>query len=97
VARVEITGVERQRGRAIVNAQAFGPTTPVGSAPTAFCGQPTWSVTPESRRVHLTPSLSAGAGRETAILEAPAGTYVVTVSYRSLTSDVSASANVTFR
>lgn len=97
VARIEITNVERRRGRVIVSAQAFGEAVPSGSAPALFCGQPSWSVTPESRSVRLTPSLSTDAGRLSASLEAPAGTYEVTVFYHSLTADVSATATVTLR
>jgi hypothetical protein len=97
VARVEIVNVERRPGSAIVSAQPFGASTPSGGAPAVFCGRPTWSVTPEGRGVRLTTGLSSDAGRENATLEAPAGTYEVTVSYTSLTADVSATTTVTFR
>jgi hypothetical protein len=66
-----------------------------GGADTAapICGSPHWSVTPEGRGVRLTASLT----RNNAVLEAPRGTYVVTVSYPGGFHDVTGSTTVSFR
>jgi hypothetical protein len=80
--------VTRRSGGAQLSAYAVGLGT--SGAP---CGSPTWSVTPEGRGVRLTASL----GRNNAFLEAPSGTYVVTVSYPGPLTDVTGSATVSFR
>jgi hypothetical protein len=95
VQSIVVTEGERRRGMASLSAQTFGAATPSGSA-RVFCGTPTWSVTPQGRGVRLSAGLSSAETRN-AVLEAPAGTYVVTLSYLGALSGASGSATVTFR
>jgi hypothetical protein len=95
VQSVVVSVTERRRGMAFLNAQALGAASPSGSMP-VFCGIPTWSVTPEGRGVRLSNGLSSG-GTQSAVLDAPAGTYVVTLSYLGALSGASGSTTVTFR
>lgn len=92
VTRVVVTERERDRNISYLDVQAFAEG---GDADTAapLCDSPTWSVTPEGRGVRLTASLR----RNSAVLEAPAGTYVVTVSYPGPFHEVFGSATVSFR
>jgi hypothetical protein len=86
---VAVTVEDQQPGSAYLTVQASG----AGDTPGELCGTPTWTVTP-GRKVRLTPSLTGN----TAVVEAPAGTYVVTVSYPvSTRGAMSGSATVTFR
>jgi hypothetical protein len=93
VNRVVVTELDRQPGVSYLSVQAFAETPGSDSAPTLFCGSPRWTVTPQGRNVRLNASLT----RNNAVLEAPRGTYVVTVSYPGSFNEVSGSATVTFR
>ncbi|MET0551762.1 MAG: hypothetical protein ABW221_01915 [Vicinamibacteria bacterium] len=92
VTRVIVT--ERDRG-VNVSYLHVQPLAEDGGAESAapVCGGASWSVTPQGRGVRLTPSLT----RDNAVLEAPRGTYVVTVSYPGPFHDVSGSKTVSFR
>jgi hypothetical protein len=92
VTRVLVTERDREQGISYLDVQAFAEG---GGADTAapVCGSPRWSVTPEGRGVRLTASLT----RNNAVLEAPSGTYVVTVSYPGGFHDVTGSTTVSFR
>jgi hypothetical protein len=92
VNRVVVTEVERQAGTSYLVVQPFGDTR-TSETSVSFCGNPNWSVTPQGRGVRLTASLT----RNNAVLEAPRGTYVVTVSYPGSFNDVSGSTTVSFR
>ena len=93
VNRVVVTEVERQAGTSYLTVQPFAETISSEDTVTRFCGSPSWSVTPQGRGVRLTASLT----RNNAVLEAPRGTYVVTVSYPGSFNDVSGSTTVSFR
>ena len=92
VNRVVVTEVERQAGTSYLSVQPFGDVRSWDTT-TRFCGTPNWSVTPQGRGVRLTASLT----RNNAVLEAPRGSYVVTVSYPGSFNDVSGSTTVSFR
>jgi hypothetical protein len=89
VTHVVVTLEDQQPGSAYFSVLASG----AGDTTGELCGSPTWSVTP-GRQVRLTPSLTGNS----AVLEAPRGTYVVTASYLAVTrTSMSGSATVTFR
>jgi hypothetical protein len=94
VNRVVVTEVERQAGTSYLTVQPFADAIlSSGDTVPRFCGNPSWSVTPQGRGVRLTASLT----RNNAVLEAPRGTYVVTVSYPGSFNDVFGSTTVSFR
>jgi hypothetical protein len=92
VTSVIVTERDREPGISYLDVQAL---TDGGGVDTAVpvCGSPRWSVTPEGRGVRLTASLT----RNNAVLEAPRGSYVVTVSYPGRLHDVTGSTTVSFR
>jgi hypothetical protein len=92
VTRVVVTERDRQQGISYLDVQPFGDSLS-GAAAAPLCGSPSWSVTPQGRGVRLTASLT----RNNAVLEAPRGTYVVTVSYPGPFADVSGSATLSLR
>lgn len=90
--RVVVTERERAAGTSFLDVQAYAEG---GNADTAdpICGTPTWDVKPQGRGVRLTPSLT----RNNAVLEAPRGTYTVTVSYPSPFAEALGTTTVSFR
>ena len=94
VTRVVVTEREREQGIVYLDMRPFGDSlSGTISAATPLCGTPTWSVTPQGRNVWLTASLT----RNNAVLEAPRGTYVVTVSYPGPFADVTGSVTISLR